>query len=58
MPIELLGVVIGVTALLFTSWGAIWYKLGKLTKECGNVKDEVKEIHKQIEHIIISRCDD
>ena len=56
MSMDILGIILGIVVLLFTSWGALWYKLGKLTKECANIKVELKELQKQVEHILIHRC--
>lgn len=57
MTIELLGIIIGTITLLFVSWGAIWFRLGKVTAECKNIRNELKDLQKQVEHIIINHCD-
>lgn len=46
---EALGAVIAFVGL----WGSLWYKLGKVESEVKHHNSMLKDIQKQIEHVII-----
>lgn len=57
---ELIGIIIGVVIVLFTSWASLWYKIGRLTTKVDQCNETTKELQKQVEALITTRlyhCD-
>ena len=58
---ELIGIVIGATAVLFTSWATLWYKIGRLTTEMKSCNEKLHALEQQVEKLMTTRlyhCDD